>query len=324
MSSQVEAVLSNYVFRNEDGTVQFWDHPNLKSRLIRPMTDYKPITRIEHSLDMLNNGKLSEVDMTILKVVGDAVCANENQLRRYLSMKYSSNVVGKTLRRLAKYGFVTRVKCYLEGQNEQDAPRPSAPFVLGVAGFALMKRLYSDQYFRKDQYFAEKDFSIPLYVATNEIRALAYESTHLRGWQWSPLSRLVRKVSSPNASFQIKIDEHHYDFIVSRVYQNMSFIDHLRSQLEVYRYFHKEQGRIPHLAYNEDMNQVIVFSVSSVSVAKEIQDKLGLHHFPMHVWFCIDEWITESEGLRHAFAEPRKEGLEQLDVWFLEKKMNKQ
>ena len=323
MTLQPETVLSNYVFRNEDGTVQFWDHPNLKSRLTRPKSDYQPITRIENIIDMVSNGKISEDDMTILKVLGDAVCANENQLRRYLSSRYSSNMIGKTLRRLAKYGYVTRIKCYIKNVEEEDSPRHPAPFVLGIAGYALLKHYYSDQYFLKDQYFAEKDFQIPLFVATNEIRVLAFESGHLRGWQWSPLTNLLRDFPSPNAAFQVGFDEHNYDFIVSRIYQSLEFVDHLRRQLEAYRYFYKENGRIPRSGIKEGAIQIIVLSVSSISVAMHIQEQLGLHNFPLHVWFCIDEWMDESTGLRYAFAEPTKEGLRRQDVWFLEKVKNR-
>lgn len=321
MSTNVETVLNTYVFRKEDGTVHFWDHPNLKSRLTRPKTEFRPITRIENIIEMVNNGKLSEDDMVILKVLGDAVCANEGQLRRYLKTKFSSNMIGKTLRRLAKYGYVTRVKCYIQGQDEATAPRHPAPFVLGIAGYQLLKYYYSDQYFIKDQHFAMNDFQIPLFVGTNELRVLAYESGHMRGWEWSPLRNLFTNVPSPNAALQIAFEQYKYDFLITRVYQSLEFIDHLRGQLEAYRYFYKKDQKIPRITLQEEMQQILVISVSSISIAQEIEKQLHLHNFPMHIWYCVDEWMDEATGLRHAFAQPTKDGIERLDVWFLEKKV---
>ena len=45
---------------------------------------YYPYTTLESVLEYMNRGLLDEDDFTLLKVLGDAVCANEDQLRRYM------------------------------------------------------------------------------------------------------------------------------------------------------------------------------------------------------------------------------------------------
>ncbi len=84
------------LFLREDKTISFWDHPNFKSHVVLPDDCYS-LTRAEQGIELIHQGRLNEEALMVMKVVGDAMCANENQLRRYLSRKMSFSQTSFTL-----------------------------------------------------------------------------------------------------------------------------------------------------------------------------------------------------------------------------------
>lgn len=119
-SEQAE-MIQHQLFTREDGTVSIWDHPNFTSRLQLP-DDYRPLTKLVESLEVMNrlSKQVYEERMMVLKVVGDAVCANENQLRRYLSSKFSYSQTSMHLRAMRKHGFIERQHSRLAFIGDED------------------------------------------------------------------------------------------------------------------------------------------------------------------------------------------------------------
>ncbi|EAR66171.1 hypothetical protein B14911_10567 [Bacillus sp. NRRL B-14911] len=301
---QSEDVLTSAIqlFPREDNSISLWDHPNFKSRVTLP-DNYFAITRVEQGLEMVQQGRLNEEALTVMKVIGDAMCANENQLRRYLSKKQSFSQTSSILKRLRKYGFVERHKCRLAFIEEdgEETIKPPAPFTLGIAGYKLMKHLYPKDNFKNPEIWSEQPLSIQRYVAVNELRCLLVEARVLRGWKWNPYIGGSSKYMKPQAVAKLETAKGELQFILERPQMAQNFVGYFRSKLEQYRYLYERDQFLQVDGFGRAAVQVVCLYTSSASMAKFIHEEIGLHCFPFQIWVVVDEWINESKGMSEAF-----------------------
>ncbi len=310
------------LFQREDGTTSIWDHPNFKSSIALP-DDYKPLTRAEEGLELIKRRRLNEEQIMVLKVVADAMCANENQLRRYLSKKISPSVTSKHLKVLGKFGLVERHKCRLAFIEEEgkEVIRPPGPHTLGIGGYKLMNHLYNESNFATSDSWRQDSMAVQRYVAMNEVRCLAVESGSVRGWTWHPFVGGLSKYKKPFAAMRLETEKGELQFLIDRAQMSQNFVGYLQMRLAEFRYIHDRQGKILIDGFTANpMQQVVVISVSSVSMAKFLQEQLRLHTYPFMIWLLIDEWFDEKTGLQDAFAEVSKEGIRRIRLAVFRKK----
>lgn len=304
------------LFPREDGTTSIWDHPNFKSSIALP-DDYRPITRVEEGLEMVKRMRLNEEQLTVLKVVADAMCANENQLRRYLSAKHSASITSRHLRYLQRFGLVERHKCRLAFIEEdgKEVIRPPGPHTLGIGGYKLMNHMYGGEKFASPEYWQQNSLAVQRYVAMNEIRCLAVESGNVKGWTWHPAIGGMAKYKKPFAAMSVDTGKGLLQLIIDRAQMSQNFIDYFKERLEILRYLYDRDQHIQIDGFpRSELQQVVILSVSSVSLATFMQEQLHLHTFPFDVWFVIDEWFDEQHGMEGAFAQVSKTGLHRIRI----------
>lgn len=309
------------LFPREDGTISIWDHPNFKSTVALP-DSYIPLTRTEQVLELINTSKLNKDMLTVLKVVGDAGAANEDQLRRYMSSLQSSSATSKHLRHLAKYGLVQRHKCRLAFIEEdgKEVIRPPGPHTLGIGGYKLLSHLYPESKFIAAESWLDNSMGIQRYVAMNEIRCLGIESKNVRGWSWYPYVGGFSKYKKPFAVMKVNSPEGELQIIMERAQMAQNFIGYFQSRLEELRYLHNRDNTIKIDGFAHTDLQVVAISVSSVSMALFIHEQLRLNTFPFDVWLVIDEWFDESKGLETAFGKVEKDKVQRVRISYLAKK----
>lgn len=308
-------------FAREDGTVDIWDHPNFKSNIVLP-DNYRPITRVEEGLELIQQGHLSQDAMTVLKIVGDAICANEDQLRRYLLKKFTFARTSQLLTFLRKHGFVERHKCRLAFIEEdgEEFIRPPGPHTIGIAGYKILNHYYSEQSLVTPDYWQQNSKAVQRYVALNELRCLAVESGNIRGWSWHPFVGGNTKYNQPSAVMKVDADGGELQFIIDRAQMSQNFIGYFKMRLEEFRYLHERDKMIVVDGFQRTPKQVILLSVSSLDMATFIQKQLHLHTYPFDIWFVIDEWFDELEGLGGAFAHVKEKKISRIRVKLLLKK----
>lgn len=322
MVKQQELLGAIQLFHREDGTTSIWDHPNFKSSIALP-DDYRPLTRVEEGLEMIKRMRLNEEQVRVLKVVGDAICANENQLRRYLSSIHSASITSKHLKYLSKFGLVERHKCRLAFIEEdgKEVIRPPGPHTLGIGGYKLMNHLYGESRFVSPDMWQQNSAAVQRYVAMNEVRCLAVETGNLSGWSWHPMVGGLSKFKKPFAAMRVKTPRGELQLLVDRAQMSQNFIGYFQTRFEEYRYLYEKErliridGMTP-----EPLQQIVILSVSSVSMANFIQENIRLHTYPFDVWFLIDEWFDAETGMESAFAHVSKEGLKRIKVNVFRKK----
>jgi hypothetical protein len=321
MIEQNEAFASAIqLFPREDQTISFWDHPNFKSRVTLP-DDYFAFTRVEQGLEMLQQGRLNETAMTVMKIVGDAMCANENQIRRYLSSKISASKTSEILKSLRKYGFVQRYKCRLAFIEEdgEEFIKPPAPFTLGIAGYKLLKHLYPSATLTVPGQWSEQPLSVQRYVAMNEMRCLAVEAGVLRGWKWNPYIGGSSKYPKPMAAAKIETPKGKLQFILERPQMAQNFIGYLRSKLEEYRYLHDRDKYLRVDGFKKPDIQIFGIYASSYTMAKYIHEEVRLNTYPFDIWILVDEWIDKESGMSGAFCTVNGTELKRIRVPFFAK-----
>ncbi|MEK5071640.1 hypothetical protein [Sporosarcina sp. FSL K6-1508] len=322
MLKQNELLAAIQQFPRMDNTISIWDHPNFKSSIALP-DDYRPLTRTEDGLELMNRRRLNEEHITVLKVVGDAICANENQLRRYLSQKFSPSITSRHLKLLGKFGLVERHKCRLAFIEEdgKEVIRPPGPHTLGIGGFKLMNHLYGECTFTSPDIWQQNSMAVQRHVAMNEIRCLAVESGNVRGWSWYPYVGGNAKFKKPFATMRLETGIGELQMLIDRAQMSQNFIGYFRMRLEEYRYlYERDQVIIIDGFEKTSLQQIVALSVSSVSMASFIQEQLRLHTYPFDIWFIIDEWFSEEKGLEGACAQVTKEGIHRRKVAVLRKK----
>lgn len=312
------------LFPREDGTISIWDHPNFKSRVVLP-DQHITLTRVEHgveTLERIRNAKMLENRMRVLKVIGDAVCANEDQLRRYMSSRMSSTETSKHISELRKHGFVERHLCRLAFVDDDDpnAVKPPAPFTLGLIGYKVLNHMYNEQHFPDPDKWTKNSLGIQRYTAMNEIRCLAVESRNLRGWVWHPYIGGKMSYKRPLAVAKVETPRGELQMMFDRAQMSLDFISYFRERLELFRGLHTRDQCIVIDEHKRTDLQIYVLSCSTVSMAKYIQDQLHLHTYPFEVLMLVDEWMETDDGLGAAFASVSKEGIKRLSVAFLAKK----
>lgn len=299
-------MIQQQLFTRMDGTFSIWDHPNFTSKLKLP-DDYRPLTQLVESLEVMNrlSKKVYEERLTVLKVVGDAICANENQLRRYMAPKLTYSQTSAHLTAMRKYGFVERHQCRLAFIDEEDEQviKPPAPHTLGTAGYLMLSHYYSGNYFAKPESWYGNSYAIQRYVAMNEIRCNAVESKIAKGWSWLPLIGGKTKYRRPTAVLNLlSVNGDIVDMVIFRAQLAQNFIGYFKTTLEQYRYLYERDGRFIIEKQSKENYQIVVLSVSTLSIAKYINEELKLKSYPFEIWFLIDELFDAEGSLSKAFA----------------------
>jgi len=321
MVKQNELLAAIQLFPREDNSISIWDHPNFKSSIVLP-DNYSPITRTEQGLELMNRMRLNEEQITVLKVVGDAICANEDQLRRYLTKKYSPSITSRHLKYLGRFGLVERHKCRLAFIEEdgKEKIRPPGPHTLGIGGYKLLNHLYGESTFTPPDLWQQNSMAVQRYVSMNEIRCTAIESGNIRAWSWYPYVGGMSKYKKPFAVTRIEMGEGEVQMLIDRAQMSQNFLGYFRARLEEYRFLYERDKKIIVDGFNSNpLQQIIVLSVSSVGMANYLQEQMKLHTYPFDVWFLVDEWIDQTKGLEGAFAQVSKAGLHRIKVNILRK-----
>lgn len=319
--TELEQAIHLKLFLREDASYSIWDHPNFKSHMVLP-DDYRPLSSLMSVLEAMNRWStdVRENRMILLKVIGDAMCANENQLRRYLSSKMSASETSKHINNLRKYGFIERHKARISFEDEETEIRPPAPVTLGPAGYLLMKHYYAEQAFSNAETWQGNPLAIQRIVAVNELRCVTAEAKVLKSWNWYPNVGGLNKYPSPTAFMQLKtVNEELVDFLVIRTQLAQNFHPFLLKTLESYRYLHERDGRILVDCANNKNYQIILLSVSTVALAEYIAEQIQLNGYPFDIWFVIDENydnLEDAKDLSKAFYGVEKGKIVKLNLQF--------
>ncbi|EFV74553.1 hypothetical protein LIS77_26020 (plasmid) [Cytobacillus firmus] len=294
------------------GEVPLWDHPFLKGTKVLPKK-YYPYTNLESVVEHFTRGRLDEKDFTLLKVLGDAICANENQLRRYLLPIMSSSQTSLRLDRLRRNGFVERWKIRIHG--EEDSVKPPAPFTLGMAGFKLLKHYYNSDFFMDANRWDSLGVGgIKRYVSMNELRCLMAEMNILKKWKWNPIIATNHQNNRPLGAGIIEFPQGQMNFLIDRVQGTQNYIGYFKERLFNWKNIYEHYGRIPVSEFPDNTSYIIIFA-STLSIANHIHQELMLDTFPFNIWVCVEEDVLES-GFNTSFYIPNKQDLKRIRLDF--------
>lgn len=251
----------------------------------------------------------------ILKVLGDAICCSEDQLRRYLSTKLTSSQTSKRLDKLRKMAFVERWKVRVRTDEDQ---RPPAPFVLGIAGYKLVKHYYNQDFFMDPNRWDSLGVgAVQRYVAMNEFRCRLIEAKAAASWKWNALIANNKLIKKPMGVAEVVTPKGRLNFLVDRPQQSQNYIGYLKDKLHNWRKVFEKHETLPVSDFADHVPTVIIFA-STLSMAEQIHKEIMLDTFPYIVWFCIEEDVLE-EGLDKAFYRPVKEQLSRFKLDFLKR-----
>lgn len=301
-------------FFSKDNTLSIWDDPSIQGGIA--LTEpYQPLTQLSSVLNRFNNGFFEELDIVLLKVLGDAISANEDHLKRYMGHKMTRTQVSNRLKRLRQYGFVDRWS--VESSQFPDNIKPPAPFTLGIAGYILLKQLYFSQFFMNPQKWQESGLSnIQRYVATNEIRCQLFESRVLRNWVWNGVILNNPYLFQPFATAEIDTPDGRVNLVIERVQQGKKFLPYLEKRLEKWEMVLDKYEYFPIKNMNPNPSIIVIY-VSSHSLAEYIKHELVLDKKTYTVWFCIEEELVKHD-ISRAFYMPIEDGeLIQINMEFL-------
>lgn len=298
---------------DKKGQLLIWDDPSIIGGIAIP-NPYQPLTHLSSVLNKFNNGFIEELDVILLKTIGDAIAVNEDQLKRLLESKMTRTQVSKRLKRLRQFGFVDR---WQVESSHFEQEKPPAPFTLGISGFIILKQLYYSQFFMDSQRWQRSGLSaIQRYIAVNEIRTQLYENRRLRNWTWNGVINNNPHLYQPFGVAEIETPNGNINLVFERVLQSKDFLNFLLPRLDKWEQVFKDFKTLPIRGLNENPT-VIVIHVSSFSLAEHIHQELVLEHKQIPIWMCIDEDLYD-ERIGKAFYMPTQDGLKQIDLNFLQ------
>lgn len=319
----VDIVHSEPVFTTLSGEVPFWDHPGLMGHKVLP-EKYYPYTTLESVLEYMNRRLLDEYDFILLKVLGDAVCANEDQLRRYMSKFLSRSKVSQKLNRLRRNAFVERWKVRI--RNDEESYKPPAPFTLGVAGYRLLKHFYNADFFMDPNLWDKYGVGgIKRYVAMNELRCQMTELKIAKKWKWNAVLANNPNIRFPMAAAEIEsANGKRFNLLIDRAQMNQDFIGYFRTKLYQWRNLCEELGtkNIPVDDFPENDTIVVIYT-ATLSMAEFIHEKLLLDTYPFNVMLIVEEHLYEKGNesseelpLLRSFYLPTENNLQRVTLKF--------
>ncbi|PGT82220.1 hypothetical protein [Bacillus sp. AFS040349] len=304
-------------YYTKEGDIPFWDNPLVNGYKFFPK-DYKPYTTVESVLSLYNRRRIDETDFMILKVLGDAICCNEDQLRRYLSSQISSSETSKRLDRFRSTGLVERWKVRVRTE-EEEVYAPPAPFVLGIAGFKLMKHFYNGDFFMNPNRWDNLGVGgIQRYVAMNELRCRLIEAKAAVNWKWNALVASNTLAKKPMGVCEVKTPRGNMNFLIERAQMNQNFIGFIKDKLNNWKNIYNKFGTIPVNEFAKNIPVAVIYT-STYSMAEKIHSEIMLDTFPFNVWVCIEEDMVK-DGLHTAFYKAEGEHLKRMVLGFLDTK----
>lgn len=311
LQSQLDPMEYPY-WLDKTGQLSVWDDPSIVGGIAIP-NPYQPLTHLGSVLNKFNNGFFEELDVVLLKLIGDAIAVNEDQLKRYLESKMTRTQVSKRLKRLRQFGFVDRWQIE---SSHFEAEKPPAPFTLGLSGFIFLKHLYYSQFFMEPQRWQRLGLSnVQRYVAVNEIRTQLFENRRLRNWAWNGVILNNPYLYQPFGVAEIEAPNGNLNLVVERVQQSKDYIGYLQTRFEKWEQVYAEYKRLPIRGFNDNPT-VIVINVSSKSLAEHIHKEIILEQKQIPIWFCIDEDLND-DRIGHSFYAPTSNGLKRIEMDFL-------
>ncbi len=284
-------------FYNSDGVISIWDDPSARGG-IRHTKHYKPITTLAGIHGKYERGMFDSFDITMLKVLGDAMCCNEDQLRRYMSSKLTSSQVSKRLKRFRNVGLADR--WHIRSELFPDEQPPSAPFSIGIAGFTFLKNLYHETFFMKpEKWFDYGIRAAQRYVALNEIRCQLVEAGVLRRWVFDGVIANNPRLTRPHGVAEIETKNGNLNLVIERAQQGKDFLSFFNTKLQRWPSVFDKYGFLP-IRNMEHNNSIVVFYCSSRTMMSHIYKELQLVNPPFTIWYCVEEDLMKN-GLDSAF-----------------------
>ena len=299
---------------SRSGTLPLWDDPSVVGGIAIP-NPYQPLTHLGSVLNKFNNGFFEEMDVVLLKIIGDGIAVNEDQLKRYLESKMTRTQVSKRLKKLRQYGFVDRWQIE---SSHFETEKPPAPFTLGLSGFIFLKHLYYSRFFMDPQRWQRQGLSsVQRYVAVNEIRTQLFENRRLRNWAWNGVINNNPYLYQPFGVAEIEAPRGNLNLVIERVQQSKDFISYLQPRFEKWEQVYAEFNTLPIRGFNDNPTVVVLY-VSSFSLAEHIHQELILEKKQLPVWICVEEDLyNENERIGKSFYVPSEEGLKRIQIDFL-------
>ncbi|WP_217226221.1 replication-relaxation family protein [Desertibacillus haloalkaliphilus] len=274
---------------------------------------YDPITTTEEVIRMMKRRLLSEEDFQILKVLGDAICANENQMKRYMTSQLSYSKVTNRLNRMREKGLVER---WLVKSDLHEEKHP-APFTLGIAGFKILKHYYSHMFFMLPDKWERLGLrTVQRYVAANEIRCQLAEKMILKNWKWNAVMNHNPMLTKLFGVGEVDTPQGVLNFAFERVQTGRDFKRFLTNKFQMWKAVHEQYGNLPINGLEKNPTVVVVFA-STLTLAEHVQKTLLLDLLPFHTLVCVEEDIW-SRGIANSFYAPKKGGLTPVRMSFME------
>jgi DNA-binding transcriptional ArsR family regulator len=305
------------LFETKAGEIPFWDNPNLIGHKLLPER-YYPVTTLPEAMNLITRRALKKEDIRILRIIGDAFCANEDQVRRYMGLVdgMSRSEVSKRLDRFRERGLVDRWKFRIMGDEEELQKKP-APFTIGVSGHLLLKHFYSDKPFTKPQYWDEKGvLTMQRYIAMNELRCRMAESRNIKNWVWHGIVSHNTSIEKPFGAAEVKTPNGMINFLIERPQQSQDYIGYLRTRLNKWKDVFETRGTIPIYKLSSNVPIVLIYS-STYSIAEHIHRELLVDQYPFTVWFCVEEEMEK--GFTTSFFTPNEADLKRIRLDFFQK-----
>lgn len=301
-------------FTTKQGDLPFWDHPQLKCEKVLP-SKYYPSTNQEGVLELIKRRLIDSTDMTLLKVLGDSICSNENHLRRYMSSITSRSNTSERLDRYRKMGLVDRWKVRIRGQEEDNAIKPPAPFTLGIGGYKLLKHYYNGDFFMNPNRWDDLGIGgVKRYVAMNELRCHMTEKKICKKWRWNAIIDNNPHIKFPMAAAEIATENGNLNFLIDRIQMSQDFIGFFRSRLTQWKSLYEKYGAIPVSEFPNHISIVVIYA-ATLSLAEYAHKELLLDTYPFPIWICVEEDLNQ-DGISTAFYRPDGEKLKRMRVEF--------
>lgn len=303
-------------YMNSGNRLSIWDDPSIQGGIVHP-EPHRSLT-LWSAMERINSGFFDELDMRILKVLGDAIAANEDQIKRYMKSKTTRSQVSNHLRKLREYSLVNRWDISSDLFPVEGEKKPPAPFTIGLTGFSVLKQLYHSSFFMAPHRWNSQGLpNMQRFVATNELRCQLVEENRLSAWSWNPVVLNTPEYKRPLAVAEVRSPKGNFNFVIDRVQQGRDYVGYLKTKLQQWEDIQSEGLPFSFKNISGINPSVFIIYVSTKKIAEKIAQEIVLEKKKLNIWFCLEDELIEY-GLAHAFYKPITDGkLTRLQTSFL-------
>ncbi|MBO8171221.1 MAG: hypothetical protein H0Z33_04920 [Bacillaceae bacterium] len=298
------------VFLTKEGSVPYFDNPCLNGKITSLLRH--PVYMFNQIEKKLKKGMITEQDLDLIRVAGQACFLTEKQFQIRVKDILSGKPLSKRLHYLEKTGLLDR---WIVQTPFTDSIIHYTGWSLSYGGYLVLFHMFGHHDIPDPRFITRGGVAqLQKFAALNEIRHQLQLTDRLSRWVWPPV--IEKNSKSPFAFAVIKTSLGSIPVIFERILQEKDGVPFLKERIEFWNDMFQKRSEIQSFLSIEgiDRTPILVWSCGSESVISNLTSHAPKSAY-MQLWIS-DEKLLQRDGIHKGWFGNRKNHLKRVIASF--------